>query len=218
MALDKIKHYAQPWKVHEIAKDFKLLDVWEIPILADVTKNQDFLSFVKALETPPAPKTPPKVSYSIGLLISGFLLKLRKYMGKIFPLDKNINMLPIPGCKETSLKERLTQDDLERNLDKQETKEKNQKRFGFRMVYLYENEGLRELSNNTAHILMHLGWVHKDENYYTAQLAIYAKTRRVLGKLYLMLIMPFRRLVVYPTVTKSFKYSWDAYCSKQEKR
>jgi hypothetical protein len=215
MRLNKKVHYAHPWKVHEIAKDFKLLDLWEMPILADVTKNQDFRSFLEAMKT--VPRNILKRKISIGLIISGFLFTLRIFMGKIFPFDKDINILPIPGCKETSLKERLTKDDLERNLDKQKTGGENKRRFGFRVVYTYENETLNELSNNTAHVLMHFGWVHKYGNYYTAQLSVYAKPRNSLGRLYLMLIMPFRRSIVYPTMAKSYKYIWEAYCSRKQK-
>ena len=198
MRLNKKVHYTHPWKVHEIAKDFKLLDLWEMPILADVTKNQDFRSFLDARKT--VPRNLVKRRISLGLIIGGILFGLRIFMGKIFPLDKDINILPIPGCKETSLRERLTKDDLARSLSKLDPEEKNNRRFRFRVVYHYENELLNELSNNTAHVLMHMGWVHKDGNYYTAQLAVYAKTRKFLGRLYLMLIMPFRRLFVYPTM------------------
>jgi len=38
-------HYKYPWKVHKIAKDFQLLDLWEFPILADPDQEQDFFFF-----------------------------------------------------------------------------------------------------------------------------------------------------------------------------
>ena len=215
MRLNKKVHYTHPWKVHDIAKDFRLLDLWEMPILADVTENQDFRSFLEAVKT--VPRNPVKRRISIGLIIGGLLFAVRILLGKIFPLDKDINILPIPGCKETSLRERLTKDDLARSLSKQKPEGENKRIFAFSVVYHYENELLNELSNNTAHVLMHLGWVHKYGNYYTAQLAIYAKSRKFPGRLYLMLIMPFRRLVVYPSMAKNFKYKWEAYCSRIEK-
>jgi hypothetical protein len=213
MAINKQTHYAHPWKVHEIAEDFDLLDVWEIPILADETKGQDFFSFLEAVETAPSDSFIKRIS--TGLIFSGFLVMLRQYISDLFSLDKDINVLPIPGCKETSVKDRLIKEELERSLDKQKTEEaKNKRRFDFVEVYTFDNETLRELSNNTAHVLMHLGWVHKYGNYYTAQLAVYAKPRNSVGRLYLMLIMPFRRLVVYPTMVNGFKSIWEAYCSR----
>jgi hypothetical protein len=58
---------------------------------------------------------------------------------------------------------------------------------------------------------MHLGWVHKYGNYYTAQLAVYAKPRGDFGEFYMQLIMPFRRVIVYPTMMEEVKKRWEAY-------
>lgn len=68
---------------------------------------------------------------------------------------------------------------------------------------------LIELSNNTVHVLMHAGWVHKSGNYYTAQLAVYAKPRGILGEFYMKLIMPFRHMIVYPAMIEEVKKRWD---------
>ena len=213
-ALDKKKHYDYSWKVHEIAKDFKLLDVWEFPILADKSKGQNLALFLKIVQD--KQKYDLKNGVSSRLLMAGFLVVLRNIMGKIFSIDKDVNTLPIPGCKETSLRERLSREDQEKNLAEQEIKGNEQKR-GFRVVYLYENECLWELSNNTVHALMHLGWVHKYDNYFTAQLAVYAKTRGWWGYLYMKLIMPFRRHIIYPVMMNYVKTKWETYFKKEKK-
>jgi hypothetical protein len=212
--LDKKKHYDYSWKVHKIAKDFKLLDVWEFPILADKSKGQDLALFLKIVQD--KQKYDLKNGISPRLLMAGFLVVLRNFMAKIFPIDKDVNTLPIPGCKETSLRERLSREDQEKNLAEQEIKG-NEKKRGFRVVYLYENESLWELSNNTVHALMHLGWVCKYDNYFTARLAVYAKTRGWLGYLYMKLIMPFRRHIIYPVTMNYVKAKWEAYCKKEKK-
>lgn len=201
-------HRAQPWKVHDITRDFKLLDVWEFPILADITKDQGFSTFLKVL------RQPHKISlnnvFSLRNLIAGSLISLRWYLGEIFGLDKKINSLPIPGCTETSVKERLSPGDQKRSLaELGEESEENPS--GWRTVYRYDHEMLVELSNNTAHALMHLGWVHKYGNYFTAQLAVYVKPRGNLGALYMKLIMPFRRLIIYPTLLEEVKSRWEDY-------
>jgi hypothetical protein len=129
-------------------------------------------------------------------------------LGGIFGLDKNVNSLPIPGCKETSLKDRLSEEDLERSLA-ESVGEEDQGKFTWRTVYFYENEMLTELSNNTVHVLMHWGWIHKSGNYFTTQLAVYAKPRGNLGEFYMKLIMPFRHAVIYPVLMEEVKKKWE---------
>lgn len=207
-ALNKKSHYSQPWKVHEIAKDFELLDVWEFPILADKTKNQDFSFFLKVFQQPP--KNNVSSFFSLRYLIARSLVFLRVYLGEIFGLDKKINFLPIPGSIETSIKDRLSFEDQKRSLA--ESSEEDGDNEGlWRTVYLYENELLTELSNDTVHALMHLGWVHKSGNIFTARLAIYAKPRGNLGMLYMKLIMPFRQLIIYPALMEDVKNRWEEY-------
>ncbi len=70
---------------------------------------------------------------------------------------------------------------------------------------------LIELLNNTVHALMHAGWVHKSGNYYTAQLAVYAKPRGAMGELYMNLIMPFRREIIYPVLMEEVKKRWEEH-------
>jgi hypothetical protein len=202
-------HYSQPWKVHEIAQDFILIDVWEYPILADNSKDQDFLFFLKMIQKPP----PDKVNRSVSskFLAAGLLISLRMYLGKILGLDKNINTLPIPGCHETSIKERLSMKDLKRSLALSELGISDSDNETWRIVYLYEDEMLTELSIDIVHVLMHLGWVHKSGNFFTAQLAVYAKPRGMIGNLYMKLIMPFRRVIIYPALMENVKNTWEFY-------
>jgi len=199
-------HYAQPWVVHRIAKDFVLLDVWELPLLADSSKNQDFQFFLKLLREPQESNQKDEVPAE--LVVSDFLMSLRIFLGRVFSFDKNINILPIPGCKETSLIERLTKEEAEKNLAEPEPVRNYEGLGSFRTVYLYENEWLSELSNNTVHALMHLGWIHKSGNFYTAQLAVYTKTRGLMGDLYMRLIMPFRHIVIYPAMIQNVEKRW----------
>lgn len=206
-------HLSQPWIVHEITKDFELLDVWEYPILADKTKNQDFTLFLKVMRQPP--KVNVNRFFSLRALISGSLVALRWVLGEIFSLDKQINTLPIPGCKETSVKDRLSVEDQKRNLTQSAVEDGNNK-FAWRTVYLYENEMLIELSNETAHALMHFGWIHKAGNFYTAQLAVYSKPRGDLGAFYMKLIMPFRRFFVYPALMDEVKARWEVHVKSSQ--
>ena len=131
------------------------------------------------------------------------------FLGEILGLDKNINTLPIPGCQETSLKDRLSKEDRKRSIDLSELGIADSDSGTWRIVYLYEDEMLTELSIDSVHALMHLGWVRKSGNYFTARLAVYAKPRGVLGNCYLKLIMPFRRAIIYPSLMENIKDIWE---------
>jgi SAM-dependent methyltransferase len=204
----KKKHLSYPWKVHSIAQDFELLDVWEIPILADIAKNQDLSTFRKAMQGS-APGNARSL-FSIRYLIARFLVALRVYLGEMLALDKNVNSLPIPGREEISVKERLSIEDLKKSQPEFEG-ERDQTGDIWKTVYVYENELLTEHSNDTVHALMHVGWVHKYGNYYTARLAVYANPRGEFGEFYMQLIMPFRRAIVYPAMMVEAKKRWQAH-------
>jgi hypothetical protein len=203
MMINKETHVARSWKVNTIANDFILWDVWEIPIFATNSNTENFQSFYKiALETF------TKMHSSITLV--RFLFTLRYWLGKVFPLDKHINTLPIPGCQETTIKTRLNGKDLEKSKAGKAIKN-NGTNLEFRPVYLFENESLHELSNDTVHGLIHVGWIKKKEDYYTATLAIYVKPRGLYGKGYLKLIEPFRHHIVYPAMMRAMKAQWQEY-------
>lgn len=125
-------------------------------------------------------------------------------------MDKNINTLPIPGCQETTVKSRLNAQDLEKSKAGKAIKDTNTD-LEFRPVYLFDNESLHELSNDTVHGLIHVGWIKKNDNHYTATLAIYVIPRGIYGKIYLKLIEPFRHHIVYPAILKAIKEQWQEY-------
>lgn len=210
-------HHKSPWKVHKIAKDFQLLDLWEFPILADPDQGQDFLFFLKVLRR--KDNFQWRDSPSPRYLAAGFLIILRGIMGRIFNLDTNMNVLPIPGSHQKSVKERLSKKDMQYNLSRKFMGEKKDNgQSGFRLVYLFAKEALWELSINPAHVLMHFGWVEKENGFYTARLAVYAKPRGNFGKFYLEMIMPFRRNIIYPEMLEKVKIKWlEAQLEKNRK-
>ncbi len=209
MMIKKKIHLARSWKVNEIANDFILWDVWEIPIQASNSKTETFQSFYDiAFET--------FIKIENNKTLVGLLFTIRYWLGRVFPLDKNINTLPIPGCHETSVMSRLNSHDLKKSKIGKFIRASNSD-LEFRPVYLFENESLHELSNDTVHGLIHLGWIKKDDNYYTATLAIYVKPRGIYGRAYLKLIEPFRHHIVYPAMMKTMKAQWQEYLSSKNK-
>ncbi len=196
-------HPERLWKVSEIANDFTLWDVWEIPIKANNTTHENFKSFHAVIV-----ETFTKMQANRSL--AGLLFTVRYWLGKVLPLDKNINTLSIPGCRETSIKSRLTEQDNAVSKAGKAIKFHNSD-LEFCPVYLYENESLHELSNDTVHALIHFGWIKKKDNGYTATMAIYVKPRGVYGRVYLKLIEPFRHHIVYPTMMKMIKKQWEKH-------
>lgn len=174
--------------------------MWKVPIEADNSDKESFNVFyttaVNSFLMPESKKS-----------MTSFLVKCRHLLGKLLPLDKNINTLSIPGCEEKSIKQRLTTHDLSQDKGGKPIRKKN---VGaeFLPVYLFENESLHELSNDTVHGLVHIGWI-KVDNFYTATLAVYSKPRGKMGKVYLKLIEPFRYHIIYPAIMKSIKEEWQ---------
>ena len=203
MMINKKKHSERLWKVSEIANDFNLWDVWEIPIIANNSRTENFQSFYKII-------TRTFMTMQTNITLTSLLFTLRFWLSKIFPLDRNINTLPIPGCHETTVKSRLNDQDLAASKKGKAIKDNNTD-LQFRAVYLFKNESLHELSNDTVHALIHFGWINKKNDDYTATLAIYVKPRGIYGQIYLKLIEPFRHYIVYPTMMKTIKTQWQKH-------
>jgi len=203
MQVDKKIHILRSWKVNEITGDFVLWDVWEVPISADNSNTENFQAFYRvAVETF---KKMQKNNSPAGLLFT-----IRHWISRVFPLDQNINTLPIPGCEERSVGTRLME------IDRHKSKKGIPIEFhtgglAFLPVYLFDDESLHEISNDTVHALIHVGWIKKGDDTFTATLAIYVKTRGLCGMVYIKLIGPFRHYIVYPAMMKTIKKEWEKY-------
>ena len=197
-AADDRKH---AWRVHEIARDFTLLDVWGFPIRADPARHETFDDFARIVAAN-GPAT--------GSAITDWLLALRTKLGATFGWDRRNHALSIPGCRETSLAARLTDADRARNRAA-ELHPMWHPVVDLRVVYFFEDEALVELSNDTVHALLHLGWVDAPENasFKTPQMAIYIKSRGVMTKLYMGIIEPFRFVFVYPMWIRCITQAWN---------
>ncbi|MEO8180466.1 MAG: DUF2867 domain-containing protein [Deltaproteobacteria bacterium] len=192
MRLPRSAQDEQPWLVRELASDFTLDEVWEFPITADASKGETFRSFCQLEDA------------ARGEPLSGpaeWLVQFRLLLGKL-GLDRASNQLPIPGCTETSLRERLKPE------DRQPVPELDA-RFPFRMVYDRDTERLIEFSNGSVHGLLHLSWARKTDTLNAPRMAVYVKPRGWFGRMYMDLIYPFRVLVVYPAIMRASKLRWE---------
>jgi hypothetical protein len=78
----------------------------------------------------------------------------------------------------------------------------------FRVIYRFENEQLVELINRTAHAAALTALVETATGY-RFYLGVYVRSVGPFTPLYLALIDPFRKLIVYPSLLRSVRARWD---------
>lgn len=126
------------------------------------------------------------------------LLNVRFSFGRLFGWDR----MPPGATAHDSFADRLTPEDRSRSLVPAGTKEGL-----FRIVYRLENEQLVELVNRTAHAGA-LSALVEGVDGYRFYFAVYVRPVGRLTSLYMALIDPFRKLVVYPSLMRSVHASW----------
>ena len=78
----------------------------------------------------------------------------------------------------------------------------------FRVVYRFENEQLLELINRTAHAAA-LSALVETANAYRFYFGVYVRSVSRFTPVYMALIDPFRKLVVYPSLLRSVRATWN---------
>src|SRR5918999_3135155 len=203
MRLPKTAHTSRPWRIHELADDFQLEDVWELPTPGgpdDLARLvQQFTSRDEGDNKLP------------GVLRALFALRWK--LGKLFGWDKTSSGL---GERVHSLRERLPADLLEgpRGPDLRAVpgRADAEGRPVFTSIYQTHDEWAAEISNRTVHAVMHIGWVPDDSGSgYHAQMAVLVKPNGRLGKAYMGAIRPFRHALVYPLLLRSIGRHWQTH-------
>jgi len=205
MRVPNAAHESRPWRIREFTPDFTLEDVWALPASGGVDDFQTLLDLMASSDPVSSNSLPTRV-----------LWRLRDLLGAVFRLgrisppgdgDEDAGKLPIPGTNETSLAGRLP-DDLRGTAAGM--------RFGslpFAPLYRTDDEFAAEVSNQTVHGVMHLGWADQGDGRYQGQMAVYVKPRGRLGQGYMALIKPFRYLIVYPALMRQVERTWNARAS-----
>jgi len=192
MRLPNTAHTSRPWRIHEIAKDFKLEDVWELPTPGG---PDDLARLVQQFTT--ADQSDRKLS-----LVTRTLFEIRWQLGRLLGWDK-----PNAGINKRvpSLRDRLPADlhEVPRGPDIP-TKP-------FVSVYQTDTEWVSEIANTTVHALMHIGWVSDNAGGYHAQMAVLVKPNGWFGKVYMAGIRPFRYAFVYPSLIRTIGRGWQRW-------
>jgi len=126
------------------------------------------------------------------------LLDIRLFVGRFFGWDRE----PAAAAWE-SFATRLTDVDRSRSRAPAGTRE-----GFFRVVYRFENEQLVELINRTAHAAA-LSTLVETANAYRFYFGVYVQSVGRFTPIYMSLIDPFRKLIVYPSLLRSVRASWN---------
>src|SRR5262249_31062519 len=126
------------------------------------------------------------------------LLNIRLFVGGLLDWDSE----PAATAWE-SFSTHLTTADMSRSLAPAGTREGL-----FRVVYRFENEQLLEVINRTAHAAA-LSALIETANAYRFYFGVYVRSVGRLTPVYMALIDPFRRLIVYPSLLRSVRKTWN---------
>jgi hypothetical protein len=125
------------------------------------------------------------------------LFALRWWLGRVFRWDDERH--DPPGA---SYVHRLTEADRVQSQVPPGTRDGR-----FRVLYVLRNEALSEIRNATVHGFLALALTPREQGY-VLYVAIYVKAVGRFTALYMSLIDPFRRFVVYPAIVRTVQQAW----------
>ncbi len=178
-----------PLRVHDFLAGVPLHDVWAI----DLPRTRSGITldeFLRTASACPFPFTPPPLVRA--------LLNTRLVIGRLLGWDREP-----PATAGETFATRMTAADRSRSLAPAGTREGL-----FRVVYRFENEQLLELINRTAHAAV-LNALTETANAYRFYFGVYVRSVGRFTPVYMSLIDPFRKLVVYPSLLRSVRATWN---------
>jgi hypothetical protein len=175
-----------PLRVHDFLAGVPLHDVWAI----DLPRTRSGITLDELFRTASACLLTPST-------VVRALLNIRLFVGRLVGWDRE----PAATGWE-SFSKRMTTADRSRSLVPVGMREGL-----FRVVYRFENEHLLELINRTAHAAA-LSALVETANGYRFYFAVYVRNVGRFTPIYMALIDPFRKLVVYPSLLRTVRSKW----------
>jgi hypothetical protein len=179
-------HTSRPWRIHEVTADFRLEDVWALPVRGE---KSDFSALVQGF----AAGDPSRSSS-----LTRALWAIRWKAGELLGWDQTEAGI---GGRVPTLRERLPEDLLGAPGPAFDM-------LPFTSLYLTEDEFAAEIANRTMHGVMHLSCVPDGTGRYRGQMAVLVKPNGLLGNMYMAAIRPFRHLIVYPAMMRQIEREW----------
>jgi Protein of unknown function (DUF2867) len=189
-------HTSRPWRIHEIAPDFRLEDVWELPVRGGADDFPRLVEVIASLDPWQGSSRAARALFSI-----------RARLGEVLGWDAS-DTEPSPGLP--TLVDRLP-DELREGPAGPDFES-----LPAVPLYLMDDEYAAEVANRTVHGIVHLGWVPDESCGYRAQMAVLVKPNGALGDAYMVAIRPFRHLIVYPPLLRDIGDAWAKVASSGE--
>ena len=176
-----------PLRVHNLLAGVPLHDVWavDLPRKRSGITLDEFSRAANAHLFKPSP-------------VVRALVNIRLSIGRLLGWDRE----PAATAWE-SFATRLTDADISKSRAPAGTSEGL-----FRVVYRFENEQLLEIINRTAHAAA-LSALVETTNGYRFYFAVYVRSVSRFTQVYMAIIDPFRKLIVYPSLLRSVRTSWN---------
>jgi hypothetical protein len=198
MRIPNAEHTSRPWRIHEIAHDFRLEDVWTS---TEAGSREDFPRLVQMVASADPSQHP---SFAIRALFS-----IRWKLGELFGWDDPDTGV---GARVQSLRDRVPADlrgSVFPSFDA----------LPFTPLYMTDSEFAAEVANKTMHGIMHLGWVPDGAGAYRVEMAVYVRPNGIFGDIYMAAIRPFRYLIVYPRLMRHMERTWrESFAQAKEER
>ncbi|HEX8083590.1 MAG TPA: DUF2867 domain-containing protein [Solirubrobacteraceae bacterium] len=194
MRLPNSEHTSRPWRIHQIARDFRLEDVWRMPGKGgpdDLPRAVELLSrFDPARSSSAVVRT---------------LFAVRWKVGQLLGWDDEGSGV---GARVPTLRDRMPAD------LRAAPRGPELPALPFTPLYLLQDEFAAEVANETMHGVVHLGWVPGADGRYSAQMAVLVKPNGLRGQAYMAAIRPFRHLLVYPALLQDGEREWEALAAR----
>lgn len=178
-------HTRQPWRIHTLAPDFELEDVWRVRTPG--AGEDDFDAVVAAIF---GDGGRPDGEGLVGRL----LFSARWRLGAVLGWDQPAHGM---GTWTSRVADRVD-----------EELPAAWPGSPFTPIYRAPSEHASEMANGTMHGIMHLGWVERASGDYELRVAVLVKANRTRGRSYMRLITPFRVFLVWPPMIAAWERAW----------
>ncbi|MEK8173368.1 DUF2867 domain-containing protein [Streptomyces sp. M19] len=189
MRLPNTAFSERPWRIHEFIRDFKIEDVWD-------------------LDTPG-----PRRSGAAGPAVQQRAVRLQALADVQAAVRDPLEARRPAEVGQARARHQLARPSLRDRLPedlREGPRGPDLKTVPMTSVYQIHDEWVTEVVNKTVHAVMHIGWVDDGNGGHHAQMAVLVRTKGLLGKVYMPVILPFRRLFVTPSLVKAISRSWQA--------
>jgi hypothetical protein len=181
-------HTSRPWRIHEIATDFRLEDVWELPGVGGPDDFPRLVALIASLDPAQGSSRAARALWA-----------LRWKLGDLFGWDRPDAGL---GARTPTLRDRLPSDMRDVPVGPAFDS------LPFTSLYLLEDEWAAEIANGTMHGVLHIGRVPDESGGFRARMAVLVKPNGLFGHASMAAIRPFRHLVVYPPMMRDAERAW----------